>query len=123
LPLSHDDLKYIDKSGSGLRYVGKECSNKITQLYGDSATFDFSFFWGSIDFVFVDGSHSYEYVLNDSRVALRLLKKNGGIIVWHDYDSWEGVTRALDELFVKAPEFNSLVRFKGTSLACLMLGS
>jgi predicted O-methyltransferase YrrM len=36
------------------------------------------------DFIFVDGSHHYEDVLGDSRLALEVLAP-GGIVVWHDY--------------------------------------
>ena len=43
-----------------------------------------------MDFIFVDGSHSYDYVLNDSRKALSLLRGGKGIILWHDYPGWTG---------------------------------
>ena len=66
--------------------------DKIRQLYGDSATFDFTRY--AADFVFVDGSHAYEYVLSDSERALALLQGRAGTIVWHDYGEWTGVTRA-----------------------------
>jgi hypothetical protein len=36
------------------------------------------------DLIFVDGSHEFEHVVADSRLALELLAP-GGIIVWHDY--------------------------------------
>jgi predicted O-methyltransferase YrrM len=36
------------------------------------------------DFIFIDASHSFEHVLEDSRLALELLADNG-VIVWHDY--------------------------------------
>ena len=45
---------------------------QITQLYGDSANFDFSPYAGRMGLVFVDGSHSYDYVLQDTASALRL---------------------------------------------------
>jgi hypothetical protein len=31
--------------------------NKVVQLRGDSAAFDFSPFVGTVDFVFIDGAH------------------------------------------------------------------
>ena len=34
------------------------------------------------DMVFIDGNHDYEYVKNDTELALKLKPK---IIVWHDY--------------------------------------
>lgn len=36
------------------------------------------------DFIVVDGSHRFEHVLEDSRLALELVEPNG-IIIWHDY--------------------------------------
>lgn len=36
------------------------------------------------DLIFVDGSHRYEHVIEDSGLALQLVAP-GGIIVWHDY--------------------------------------
>jgi hypothetical protein len=36
------------------------------------------------DLIFVDGSHKFEHVVADSRLALELLA-HGGILVWHDY--------------------------------------
>ncbi len=36
------------------------------------------------DFIFVDASHRFEHVMEDSRLALELVDPNG-IIVWHDY--------------------------------------
>ena len=36
------------------------------------------------DLIFVDGSHYFEHVLEDSRLALELMAPDG-IVVWHDY--------------------------------------
>ena len=36
------------------------------------------------DLIFVDGSHQYQDVVDDSRLALELVTP-GGIVVWHDY--------------------------------------
>ena len=76
-----------------------------------------------MDFVFVDGSHSYEYVLNDSRLARRLLRKDGdGIIVWHDYGAWRGVTRALNALYRRDSVFQGLKHIEGTTLVYCLQG-
>lgn len=68
----------------GLLFEGREEAGRIHPLYGDSATFDFSIFRGKIDFFFIDGSHSYEYVRNDSLKALECCHP-GSVIAWHDY--------------------------------------
>jgi predicted O-methyltransferase YrrM len=121
LPLGPEDALYVNKDKSGSRFSDKIYANKIIQLYGDSATFDFSPYFNSIDLVFVDGAHSYEYVMNDSQIALRLLRYGRGIILWDDYGNWAGVTRALNELYLEKPEFRSLRQIKGTILAYLIV--
>lgn len=124
LPLAAGDKHYIKKETSGARYQGGDCADKITQLWGDSATFDFSPYFQTVDFLFIDASHSYEYVLSDSRVALKMLRPGGEprVILWHDYGAWEGVTRALEELADEGADFRGLRRIAGTSLACLIVG-
>lgn len=121
LPLEPGDHLWIDKEISGARYRGTDVEGKITQLYGDSALFDFSPYFGAVDFIFIDGSHSYEYVLKDSETALRLLRDGRGVIVWHDYGPCEGATRALNELYAQGGVFQGLRRIEGTSLGYLRL--
>jgi hypothetical protein len=60
------------------------------------------------DLVFIDGNHDYEWVKHDTDLALRLGAK---IIVWHDYGTEPGVTRAVDELG------EGVVRVLGTRIA------
>lgn len=121
LTLDSGDAAYIDKEMSGARYLGTEYEGKITQLYGDSAKFDFSQWYGSIDFIFIDGSHAYDYVLNDTKEAFKLLNnKSQKVILWHDYDgAWAGVTKALNELYFTDRKFADLRHVKGTTLAYL----
>jgi hypothetical protein len=75
-----------------------------------------------VQFVFIDASHAYEYVLSDSRRALTLLAAGGGTIVWHDYGSvWPGVTRALHDLRDREPAFAGLQHIADTTLALLTI--
>jgi predicted O-methyltransferase YrrM len=113
------EAKYVQKSVSGFRFANTPEARKITQLLGDSATFDYGPYVGKMDFVFVDASHAYEYVMNDSRKALSLIGRRNGIIFWHDYSAWDGVTRALNELFEGAPAFADLKWIEGTTLVML----
>lgn len=53
---------------------------------------------GSVDILFVDAGHSYEAVKKDIEAWLPKMKPNG-IIAGHDYHSWEGVKKAVDEKF------------------------
>lgn len=115
------DRLYVDKPASGARFTSPPhnalaCVNRITQLLGDSAKFDFSSWHGKIDLIFVDGAHSYDFVVNDSAVALKLLNPAGGVIVWHDYGVWPDVAVALRDLKEEKPDL-PLVHVKGTSLA------
>lgn len=122
--LDEIEKKYVEKPASGAKFAGRAEAQKITQLYGDSAKFDFAPFENAMDFVFVDASHAYEYVLSDSRAAMRMLRNGKGVILWHDYDRtdwWPGVTRALDELYESSPKFSKLVHLAGTSLVCLII--
>lgn len=119
--LDPNDVQYIVKEQSGARYRGSDVSGRITQLYGDSATFDFSPYQGTVDVVFVDGSHSYEYVLSDSRNAIQLLRGGRGVIIWHDYGTWPGVTRALNDLRREDPRFAGLKRVLDTSFGYLAI--
>jgi len=97
LKLEEKELKYIYKPTIGDRYRNTEVEYKINQVYGDSAKFDMSPFYYSIDLMFVDGSHHYEYVKHDSENALKMVR-NGGVILWHDFLVWPGVTKYLLEL-------------------------
>ena len=86
---NEDGVQNVDsllntKVKSGSRFVGTPEAERIEQLFGDSATFDFTSFEGQMDLVFIDGSHVFDYVRRDTGSALRLLKPCGGWIVWHD---------------------------------------
>ncbi len=86
---------------------------KIHQLLGDSAAFDYTPYENSCSLVFVDGSHAYDYAKSDTRAAMNIAKE-GGVIIWHDYGIWEGVTKALEEL--EQRESYGLRNIRGTSL-------
>lgn len=117
LPLASGDKTYINKSASGMRISARGRSDRITQLYGDSGTFDFAPYYGQVDLMFVDGSHSYEYVMSDTEAAWKMVKP-GGLILWHDYDSrwWPGVTRALNELQAGDARFKGIRSVENTAL-------
>lgn len=108
----------IDKPAPGARYRARAHTHpqpiaRIHQLHGDSATFDYTPYEHSCSLVFVDGSHAYDYARSDSQAAQRLVAPDG-IVVWHDYGIWEGVTRALEEL--EHTQRPGLLNIRGTSL-------
>jgi hypothetical protein len=88
---------------------------RITQLFGDSKSFDESPYVGWADLVFVDGAHAESYVASDSAKALRIVKP-GGLILWHDYAGLHhvpGVFRGLNTLLKTLP----IRHLKGTTFA------
>lgn len=109
---------FVNKPRSGRHFADPRpefaaAAARITQLYGDSAAFDWSAHLGRAGLVFVDGSHAYDYVIADTGTALRLVA-NKGMVIWHDYGVWEGVTRALEE--IEASRHLGLRHVRGTSL-------
>lgn len=54
----------------------------------------------SLDFVFIDAAHDYDNVLKDLYAWYPKVKK-GGYFAGHDYPSWEGVVRAVNEFIEK----------------------
>jgi predicted O-methyltransferase YrrM len=115
--LAAGERLFVDKPASGALFATSPLRSRIRQLFGDSATFDVSGY--RADFIFIDGSHAFDYVLSDSVKALGMLSA-GGIVVWHDYGAeWEGVTRALHQLQTTDPRFATLRHVAGTTLAVL----
>lgn len=117
-PLAPGERHMVEKPSPGCRY--RKYRNKhpaaisrVHQLLGDSAAFDYSPYANSCSLVFVDGSHAYDYALSDTRAAMGIVE-DGGIIVWHDYGIWEGVTKALEDL--EEREGFGLRNIRGTSL-------
>lgn len=51
----------------------------------------------SVDVCFLDAGHSFEAVVKDINAWLPKVK-NGAIMAGHDYNSWEGVKKAVNEL-------------------------
>jgi predicted O-methyltransferase YrrM len=87
-------------------FQGRPEAERIIRVYGDSATFDFSSYAGLVDFFFIDGAHSYQYVRNDTERALSCCHA-GSVIAWHDYGRTgvNGVSRYLHELARRIPVY------------------
>lgn len=54
----------------------------------------------SIDFLYIDGNHQYQYIKDDIDNYLPKMKVHG-IMAGHDYNIFEGVNRAVSERFGK----------------------
>jgi hypothetical protein len=122
--LAAGEAAFVQKPRSGrhFRQAPPEwvaAAKRITQLFGDSARFDWSAHFGRAGLVFVDGSHAYDYVIADTDIAIRLVT-NKGMVIWHDYGVWDGVTRALEE--IEASRHLGLRHVRGTSLVVWQAG-
>jgi hypothetical protein len=104
LNLSREEIKQMGFDSAYADLQGSMCKDHpgITQLWGNSYTFDFSPYKKKNDLVFVDGDHHYKSVVNDTKIAFDLLKDDKSVIVWHDYGNgtetvrWEVLLGILD---------------------------
>jgi len=80
----------------GGHFLSRPQYANITQHYGNTHSYDFRRL-GNPGFFFIDGSHSYFYVHNDSNKCLALCGDKG-VFVWHDADpNHPGVLQLLEE--------------------------
>jgi predicted O-methyltransferase YrrM len=111
LPIPKPEERAIAAEGGKGILIPRDLLDRVTFLSSDSATFDESLYHETIDLVFVDGAHSYEYVANDSAKGWQMLRP-GGILAWHDcIPSHPDVVRYVRELHPDAK------RVSGTALA------
>ena len=96
------------------RFRGTPEESRITQLFGDAATFDFSSYSGTIDLVLINGSHRSGFMRSDTEAAFSMLSELGSI-VWYGYTDYPGVYAYLNKLAssLDHPVFHIL----GTQLA------
>lgn len=88
-----------DDMCQGAYHIFANCPEvRIVRL--DSVRASKLFGYGYLDMVFIDADHSYEAVLRDIRAWLPVVR-NGGIISGHDYGTYKGVVRAVNEIFKK----------------------
>ena len=87
LNLSNDELRKLGYKQEYLNQQGFFSNHleNVIHLKGNSFEFDFSPYYNKCDVVFIDGDHQYKSVLNDTKIAFKLLKNEDSIIVWHDY--------------------------------------
>lgn len=100
-------------------FRGTKENEKITQVLTDSFKFNEIKYKNKMDFIWIDGDHSYEGVKNDTEKAFNMLKKNG-IIMWHDYgpSNKNGLPKYIKNLSNKYPLFH----IKKTSLLVYING-
>ena len=117
--LDPEDIKYISYNFKGNKHYKNTLYNhKIIEYEGNSLTYPFFNFIQEgvkIDFIFIDGGHSYQVVKNDTEKSLKILKEDG-ILIWHDYTpNCPGVFTYLNELAKTYP----ILHIDKTTLAYL----
>ncbi len=111
LPIPKPEEQQIAAEGGKGILIPRDLLDRITFLSSDSATFDESPYFGTMDMVFVDGAHSYDYVKNDTEKGFRMLR-DGGVLAWHDCTpSHRDVVKYIRENHCTA------IRVAGTALA------
>lgn len=76
--------------------------NLVTMIEENSRTAHRHFAPSSLEFVFIDGDHSYQGIRQDV-LNFRPKVKPGGILAGHDYRNSADVKRAVDELLGPCP--------------------
>lgn len=74
----------------------------INTIKGDSCEVSKQFADKSVDFIFIDGNHHYDFIKRDIEAWYPKLKE-GGVIAGHDTE-WESIRKAVAEYFVD-PKF------------------
>lgn len=85
--LSSKDMKELNFGDEFIKVHGvfSQHISTINKVEKNTHKFDFKELNKNFDLIFVDGDHSYEGVLNDTKKVFSLRKNNKSIIVWHDY--------------------------------------
>ncbi len=86
---------YLIRSSS----LDKNTINKVKEILGNKA----------IDFLFIDGDHSYKAVRSDFENYSKFVRK-GGIIAFHDIIYSEGVNRIWNEVKNKGTSYRELIK-------------
>ena len=128
LPLDHggtqlpssaqDRMVHPRNAGSGQAFRDEPEQTRITELFGDSATYDYTPYFNRCNFILVDAGHEYNYVKSDTENAFKLLPPEGGVIVWHDFPNAPGVCAWIEELSTK----RTIYHIRNTRLALTFIG-
>lgn len=74
------DSRYAEQHG-----ILSTKNSEILHLEGNTKAFDFASLNKKYDLIFIDGDHSYDMVLNDTKKVFKHLLHENSIVVWHDY--------------------------------------
>ena len=114
--LKKDDLHLIMSRKVGDEYRSDPSISNVVQHFGDTATWDFGNAQAAT-FFFIDGSHTYDYVRNDTEKALAVCRGQHATFVWHDCDAAHpGVVRWLRDMIAAG---YPVKRIAGTNLGIM----
>ncbi|WP_169463245.1 class I SAM-dependent methyltransferase [Kaistella palustris] len=74
------EKKYAQQHG-----ILSEGNPRIIHLTGNTRNFDFKGLQKKYDLIFIDGDHSYDMVVSDTKNVFAHLLHENSIVVWHDY--------------------------------------
>src|SRR5690606_20830304 len=83
ITLSDEEMRAFNLGEDFIKVHGLFSKNKenITTYRGNSLTFNFEALNKKFDLIFVDGDHSYNGVMQDTKNVFKLLKNENSIIV------------------------------------------
>ena len=116
-PLKTFFFRYIKRvnpySLNGVNDLLKKFKDNVHLIKGNSNKLLSKINMSKIDYVFLDGGHEYNTVMNDLNCCSEVIS-NDGTVLCDDYDLQQapGVRRAIDE-FVKKNNFNCLIICNG----------
>ncbi len=85
--LPKEDLLAFGKSEDFVKAHGSLSKNNdnVRPVFMNSLKLDFADLEEKYDLIFVDGNHSYDGILNDSKKVFDVRRDPDSVIVWHDY--------------------------------------
>ena len=110
-PIKNIYFKFIKKqnpySKSAVNDLLKKFSDNVNLIKGNSHVVLKKIDMSKIDFVFLDGGHSYETVKNDLECCLEVVTKSNGVIMCDDYNFGH-----LPDVKIAIDEFTNKNNFK-----------
>jgi predicted O-methyltransferase YrrM len=77
-------FKKLYKKDNFSRYFSRK-NKKIVHHEADSKIFDFHSIPGPFQLVFIDGDHTYDGVVSDTKKIFEIINPDDTIVVWHDF--------------------------------------
>ena len=116
-PIKRFYYKYIKRQNpyslEAVKELLQKFNNNVHLIKGNSNKLLSKIDMSKIDYVFLDGGHEYNTVLNDLSCCSEVIN-NGGTVLCDDYDLQQapGVKKAIDE-FVKKKNFDCSIICSG----------